>query len=258
MEDRPDSAPATASTNSATKTGCSTRRASDVGGHATSHVDEHGFVWDEGGHVIFSHYKYFDDLIDKALGKEVHERIRESWIVKGEHWVPYPFPEQSPLSPERRPGQLPGRSGKSRLQRRRKRGGQLSRLDSALRSAKASPTPSCFPTTEGLDHAARADVEVVDCRPRRRHGFQASPRKCSLRARRRELGPEQQVQIPTLRRHRRDLSPDRQEFSREGKDRQKARRNRSGAQAHLFRRRHRRQLRLLSFPPPRSTWSCKR
>jgi protoporphyrinogen oxidase len=63
----------------------------DVGGHATSHVDQHGFVWDEGGHVIFSHYKYFDDLIDKALGKEQHERIRESWIVKGEHWVPYPF-----------------------------------------------------------------------------------------------------------------------------------------------------------------------
>jgi protoporphyrinogen oxidase len=63
----------------------------DVGGHATSHVDTQGFVWDEGGHVIFSHYKYFDDLIDKALGKEVHERIRESWIVKGEDWVPYPF-----------------------------------------------------------------------------------------------------------------------------------------------------------------------
>ena len=66
-------------------------KSSDVGGHATSHVDEHGFVWDEGGHVIFSHYPYFDKLIDKVLGKEVHERIRESWIVKGESWVPYPF-----------------------------------------------------------------------------------------------------------------------------------------------------------------------
>jgi len=63
----------------------------DVGGHATSHVDQHGFVWDEGGHVIFSHYKYFDDLIDLVLGKEVHERIRESWIVNGDLWVPYPF-----------------------------------------------------------------------------------------------------------------------------------------------------------------------
>jgi protoporphyrinogen oxidase len=62
-----------------------------VGGHSTSHIDQHGFVWDEGGHVIFSHYPYFDNLVDRMLGKEVHERIRESWIVNGEHWVPYPF-----------------------------------------------------------------------------------------------------------------------------------------------------------------------
>lgn len=62
-----------------------------VGGHSTSHVDKNGFVWDEGGHVIFSHYPYFDNLVDQMLGKEVHERIRESWIVNGEHWVPYPF-----------------------------------------------------------------------------------------------------------------------------------------------------------------------
>jgi protoporphyrinogen oxidase len=66
-------------------------KSNSIGGHAASHVDKHGFVWDEGGHVIFSHYPYFDNLIDKVLGKEVHERIRESWIVKGESWVPYPF-----------------------------------------------------------------------------------------------------------------------------------------------------------------------
>ena len=63
----------------------------DVGGHSTSHVDNQGFVWDEGGHVIFSHYPYFDKLIDEVLGHEVHERIRESWIVAGDCWVPYPF-----------------------------------------------------------------------------------------------------------------------------------------------------------------------
>ena len=62
-----------------------------VGGHATSHVDEKGFVWDEGGHVIFSHYPYFDRLVDEALGNEVHECVRESWIVNGQSWVPYPF-----------------------------------------------------------------------------------------------------------------------------------------------------------------------
>jgi protoporphyrinogen oxidase len=62
-----------------------------VGGHSTSHVDPFGFVWDEGGHVIFSHYPYFDRLVDRMLGSEVHERVRESWIVTPEAWVPYPF-----------------------------------------------------------------------------------------------------------------------------------------------------------------------
>jgi len=61
------------------------------GGHGSSHVDEHGFTWDEGGHVIFSHYPYFDRLIEKALGKDVHERVRESWVVTREGLVPYPF-----------------------------------------------------------------------------------------------------------------------------------------------------------------------
>jgi protoporphyrinogen oxidase len=66
-------------------------KSDDVGGHATSHVDQQGFVWDEGGHVIFSHYPYFDRIIDEALGHEVHECVRESWIVCGTSWVPYPF-----------------------------------------------------------------------------------------------------------------------------------------------------------------------
>ena len=62
-----------------------------VGGHASSHVDPHGFVWDEGGHVIFSHYPYFDRLVDAMLGKEENQLVRESWIVKEGSWVPYPF-----------------------------------------------------------------------------------------------------------------------------------------------------------------------
>ncbi|MGB2603299.1 MAG: FAD-dependent oxidoreductase [Candidatus Sulfotelmatobacter sp.] len=62
-----------------------------VGGHACSHVDEHGFVWDEGGHVIFSHYPYFDKLVDDMLGTEENQLVRESWIVKENSWIPYPF-----------------------------------------------------------------------------------------------------------------------------------------------------------------------
>ena len=66
-------------------------KSEDVGGHSTSHVDPQGFVWDEGGHVIFSHYPYFDKLIDDTLGKEVHERVRESWVYLKEFCIPYPF-----------------------------------------------------------------------------------------------------------------------------------------------------------------------
>src|ERR1035437_554357 len=66
-------------------------KSSYVGGHASSHVDKHGFVWDEGGHVIFSHYPYFDKLVDDMLGKEENQLVRESWIVKENSWIPYPF-----------------------------------------------------------------------------------------------------------------------------------------------------------------------
>ena len=38
------------------------------GGLAQSVVDEHGFTWDLGGHVQFSHYEMFDQLMDDLLG----------------------------------------------------------------------------------------------------------------------------------------------------------------------------------------------
>ncbi|MGB0103115.1 MAG: FAD-dependent oxidoreductase [Candidatus Sulfotelmatobacter sp.] len=66
-------------------------RADYVGGHSCSHVDPQGFVWDEGGHVIFSHFPYFDQLVDRMLGKQENHLVRESWIVKKDTWIPYPF-----------------------------------------------------------------------------------------------------------------------------------------------------------------------
>ncbi len=62
-----------------------------AGGLATSVVDEQGFTWDLGGHVLFSHYKYFDQLMDQALGDDWLEHIREAWVWMRERWVPYPF-----------------------------------------------------------------------------------------------------------------------------------------------------------------------
>ena len=34
---------------------------------ASSHRDNQGFLWDNGGHVVFSHYTYFDRAIDEAV-----------------------------------------------------------------------------------------------------------------------------------------------------------------------------------------------
>lgn len=64
----------------------------EPGGLSRSFVDEHGFTWDLGGHVQFSHYKTFDLAMDRALGADgwlTHER--ESWIRIFGGWVPYPF-----------------------------------------------------------------------------------------------------------------------------------------------------------------------
>lgn len=63
-----------------------------VGGLARSIRDEHGFTWDIGGHVQFSHYGLFTRLMDELLGPDgwlFHER--ESWVRLLNTWVPYPF-----------------------------------------------------------------------------------------------------------------------------------------------------------------------
>lgn len=63
-----------------------------VGGLASSFVDERGFTWDIGGHVQFSHYPYFDTVMDLALGTDgwLHHE-RESWVWMKNRFVPYPF-----------------------------------------------------------------------------------------------------------------------------------------------------------------------
>lgn len=62
-----------------------------VGGLSMSVVDDAGFTWDLGGHVLFSHYRYFDQLMERALGDAWFEHEREAWVWMRERWVPYPF-----------------------------------------------------------------------------------------------------------------------------------------------------------------------
>jgi UDP-galactopyranose mutase len=62
-----------------------------VGGLSASFRDPAGFTWDVGGHVVFSHYDYYDRLLDSLLGEEYLEHQRVARVRMAERWVPYPF-----------------------------------------------------------------------------------------------------------------------------------------------------------------------
>ncbi len=62
-----------------------------VGGLSASFEDDKGFIWDIGGHVLFSHYKYFDRLLDNILNRDYLEHMRQAYIWIMNSWVPYPF-----------------------------------------------------------------------------------------------------------------------------------------------------------------------
>lgn len=62
-----------------------------LGGLARSYTDEQGFTYDIGGHVMFSHYEYFDKLVDVLLGEDYTNIQREAWVWMMDRWVPYPF-----------------------------------------------------------------------------------------------------------------------------------------------------------------------
>ncbi|KAI5467001.1 hypothetical protein BGZ63DRAFT_418739 [Mariannaea sp. PMI_226] len=73
-----------------------------AGGLASTDVTPEGFLYDVGGHVIFSHYKYFDDCLNEALPKEEdwydHQRI--SYVRYKGLWVPYPFQNNISMLPK--------------------------------------------------------------------------------------------------------------------------------------------------------------
>ncbi len=61
------------------------------GGLAASFKDAQGYTWDIGGHVVFSHYEYFDRLLDELLGADQLRHERRAYIRVRGAWVPYPF-----------------------------------------------------------------------------------------------------------------------------------------------------------------------
>lgn len=62
-----------------------------AGGLATSFTDSHGFTWDVGGHVIHSHYEYFDKMFETVLAGEYNTMERQAWVWLYHRFIPYPF-----------------------------------------------------------------------------------------------------------------------------------------------------------------------
>lgn len=62
------------------------------GGLSRSIVDKAGYTWDIGGHVCFSHYDTFNEVLCSTLGPEnCYEHERHAWIRHEHTWIPYPF-----------------------------------------------------------------------------------------------------------------------------------------------------------------------
>lgn len=76
-------------------------RESYVGGLATSFVDAAGFTWDIGGHVLHSHYPYFDGVFESVMQGEYFTHQRESWVMMGSSFVPFPFQNNIHRLPKR-------------------------------------------------------------------------------------------------------------------------------------------------------------
>lgn len=62
-----------------------------VGGLAGCFTDDAGFTYDIGGHVLFSHYPYYDQLVERLMGDAYTELQREAWVWMEERFIPYPF-----------------------------------------------------------------------------------------------------------------------------------------------------------------------
>ncbi|MBF0241422.1 MAG: FAD-dependent oxidoreductase [Desulfamplus sp.] len=68
-------------------------KSSHTGGLSASFKDSEDFWWDIGGHVLFSHYPYFDSVMDKVMDRDrewlFHDR--SAWVWMENRFIPYPI-----------------------------------------------------------------------------------------------------------------------------------------------------------------------
>lgn len=68
-----------------------TEQAPVPGGMAASENDAQGFTWDLGGHVVYSHYRYFDAMLDELLSGQLFWHERKGWVWMNGRFIPFPI-----------------------------------------------------------------------------------------------------------------------------------------------------------------------
>jgi len=76
-----------------------------AGGLSSTRVCDDGFSWDLGGHVVFSNYDYFNEVMEKMFGDELISYKRNAavhmMVSTGEHkWIPFPIQRNLEYFPE--------------------------------------------------------------------------------------------------------------------------------------------------------------
>lgn len=70
------------------------------GGLAASYCRD-GFTWDIGGHILFSHYSFFDHVLEEVVPpNEWYVHRRQSFIRIRDAWVPYPLQHHMRFLPQ--------------------------------------------------------------------------------------------------------------------------------------------------------------